>query len=406
MPAPKDLIQRKKWKQNISKATSGENNPMYKGKVSFICQYCGIIKFCYLSEIKKRKYCSDNCCHEAKIIKKISVKCKYCGKIEYVYPSIAKTKKYCSPECFYANGCSNDTKKKLSKTSSREKNGNWKGGKSFEEYPEEFNDELKKKIRKRDNYKCQECWKIKTKEQLSIHHIDYDKKNNNENNLISLCKRCHGKTNFNRDEWTTYFEELLQLPKIFVSVLNEGWIRAELTFALTKWFKETKYRIYFEMSSDRPIENNRNKIVRRFLSSDCDFLLQIDADNIPAKNPLTLVKYNKDIISCPVPIYSHSTTFLNVFKLDNDGSLVPFKQEEHVGLTKIDATGTGCIMCTRRVLEMIKKPFERQYDENGIETLGLDLFFSQKAREAEFEMFTHFEYIAKHYKEIDLSNII
>ena len=191
-------------------------------------------------------------------------------------------------------------------------------------------------------------------------------------------------------------------PKIYFSILNTGWIKSEITIALPRWLKECKYPVYFEASNDRPIENNRNKITRRFLDSDADFLLQLDADNIPAKNPLTLVEFKKDIISCPVPVYSHSTTFLNVFKLNEEGALISLKRKENAGLTQVDATGTGCILCSRKVLETIKRPFERQYNEDGIEILGLDLFFSQKVVEANFEIFTHFDYIAKHYKEIDL----
>ena len=191
-------------------------------------------------------------------------------------------------------------------------------------------------------------------------------------------------------------------PKIYFSILNQGCINDELCIKLPRWLKECPYQVYTESSKDRPIENNRNKITQRFLRSDCTHLLQIDCDNIPARNPLELIEFKKDIISCPVPIYSANTVFLNVFKLDNDGSLIPLKKEENEGLTKIDATGTGCIMCSRQVLETIKKPFERQYNEDGIETLGLDLFFSQKAREAGFKIYTHFGYISKHDKEINL----
>lgn len=86
---------------------------------------------------------------------------------------------------------------------------NWS---SLGEYGEEFNQELKYKILKRDNYQCCECGKSNyihkkyTGISLSIHHIDYDKKNNKEGNLISLCSSCHIKTNFNRNEWETYFK--------------------------------------------------------------------------------------------------------------------------------------------------------------------------------------------------------
>lgn len=39
-------------------------------------------------------------------------------------------------------------------------------------------------------------------------HIDYDKKNCNSDNLITLCRVCHIKTNFNRSYWINYFKEL------------------------------------------------------------------------------------------------------------------------------------------------------------------------------------------------------
>ncbi|GAG97080.1 unnamed protein product, partial [marine sediment metagenome] len=58
--------------------------------------------------------------------------------------------------------------------------------------------ELKGQIRRRDNYTCQQCGYTEKKlgYKLSVHHIDYDKKNNNINNLISLCRVCHSQTNF------------------------------------------------------------------------------------------------------------------------------------------------------------------------------------------------------------------
>ena len=70
-------------------------------------------------------------------------------------------------------------------------NPKWKGGKSYEPYGLEFNNKLKKSIRKKYNYECQLCKKLQTKPKLDIHHIDENKQNNNSNNLISLCHYCH-----------------------------------------------------------------------------------------------------------------------------------------------------------------------------------------------------------------------
>ncbi len=98
-----------------------------------------------------------------------------------------------------------------------EKHPNWKGGISFEPYGVEFDNTLKEQIRKRDNYRCQECFrhqdelytKTGKKYKLNIHHIDYNKKNNSESNLISLCRSCHLQTNFQRKDWTNYFQNKL-----------------------------------------------------------------------------------------------------------------------------------------------------------------------------------------------------
>ncbi len=79
-----------------------------------------------------------------------------------------------------------------------EKNPSWRGGISFKPYTSDFNKELKEQIKKRDNYTCQRCRVI---EDLTIHHIDYDKKNNVPLNLITLCRACNSTMNFNRDHW-------------------------------------------------------------------------------------------------------------------------------------------------------------------------------------------------------------
>lgn len=36
-------------------------------------------------------------------------------------------------------------------------------------------------------------------------HIDYNKHNLSPENLVTLCKSCHAKTNFNRNYWIKYF---------------------------------------------------------------------------------------------------------------------------------------------------------------------------------------------------------
>ena len=89
---------------------------------------------------------------------------------------------------------------------------NWQGGISKDGYSYKFNNKLKQKIRKRDNYTCQICGITEEEHiivygrNLDVHHIDYDKQNCSEDDLTSLCIPCHMRTNFNRKYWKQHFQ--------------------------------------------------------------------------------------------------------------------------------------------------------------------------------------------------------
>ena len=110
-------------------------------------------------------------------------------------------------------GCkvSLETREKISMAFKGSKHPNWLGGKSFEPYGLEFNNDLREVIRNRDRRKCFICEKteLESGEKLHCHHIDYNKNNNNPNNLISLCRSCHMRTNYNREYWIDYFKEII-----------------------------------------------------------------------------------------------------------------------------------------------------------------------------------------------------
>ena len=102
-------------------------------------------------------------------------------------------------------------KQKISVANKGENNGNWNKGSSFELYPQEFYS-IRHQILERDNYTCQ-CPTCEHKSDfLHIHHIDYDKKNNNFENLVTLCLYCHNKTsnNSNRQYWVNYYKNIME----------------------------------------------------------------------------------------------------------------------------------------------------------------------------------------------------
>ena len=197
----------------------GENHNQWNGgKVKCNCIICNNEFYVKPSQIKigGGKFCSLKCngiWHSENMSGencpnwdggKIKGNCIVCNKEIYRNPFLIKRgwNKFCSKKC---HGIWD------SKNRCGENCFNWQGGKSFEPYGVDFNNNKKELVRSRDNHKCQECGvpEMECNNKLSVHHIDYDKQNNDPINLISLCHSCHMKTNINREYWKLYFKEKL-----------------------------------------------------------------------------------------------------------------------------------------------------------------------------------------------------
>lgn len=174
---------------------------------------------------KRRRFCSKSCAiayrnlgkHHSEITrKKISESHK--GKIPWNrgIPRTEECKRKMSLNHSDMSGSKNPNYGNGDKIKGA-KNPMWKGGISKEPYPFNFDEELKELIRKRDNYICRECGRtqeqelLEIKRRLAIHHADYDKKNCDPNNLITLCNACNAKANYQREDWIKHFKEKLCL---------------------------------------------------------------------------------------------------------------------------------------------------------------------------------------------------
>jgi len=117
-----------------------------------------------------------------------TILCQNCKAPFYVKRYRIKSRKFCSKKCFF-NFRRGD------------KHWNWQNGKSFEPYAIDWTETLRRAIRERDKYICKVCGLYG----LDVHHIDYNKKNCELSNLITLCRSCHIKTNNNRGYWINFF---------------------------------------------------------------------------------------------------------------------------------------------------------------------------------------------------------
>lgn len=202
-------------------------------------------------------------------------------------------------------------------------------------------------------------------------------------------------------------------PKIYLAILNEGWLRCEHINTVLMIARTTNVKLHFENPSITwgiPITNNRNKIRKRLLETDADFLLMFDDDVVPLYNPAEAVFMDKDVLGFPTRrrtgqrlewvVYAKHPTLENKYSsIDLD------KVRGDADLLKVDAVGTGAILIKRKVLEKIKRPFEDIFDDEGIRTLGQDLNFCKKVAEAGFEVFAAPKMICEHIKDHGLVNM-
>lgn len=103
---------------------------------------------------------------------------------------------------------SEESNKKRSEALKWDKSHLWEWWKTYELYTVDWTQTLKRSIRERDNYVCRICGKQQWDKAHDVHHIDYNKKNCNPSNLITLCNICHIKTNTKREYWIKYFNNL------------------------------------------------------------------------------------------------------------------------------------------------------------------------------------------------------
>lgn len=125
--------------------------------------------------------------------------CARCGDEFPVPPSREDQRRQCS-DCWQEHGWHSETARLQSKNHQGpppevirrgENHPNWSGG--YTQYPNEFNSALKEQVRRKDQYRCQDCMlpQYLHSQQLDVHHIDEDKMNNKIDNLITLCRSCH-----------------------------------------------------------------------------------------------------------------------------------------------------------------------------------------------------------------------
>jgi len=173
-------------KKKISQAKIGKNNPNWKGKS------------CYESTkllLSAKSKGENNPNWQGGGL----IPCFVCGDLFWKRPKEKRV------------ACSRICKDKHQSVLLKGENGpNWQGGISSFPYSPEFNKWLKTQIKKRDKGKCQNPDCRKNSNHFGVHHIDYDKENTANINLIYTCFSCNSRANFNRPYWKKLYTKIMK----------------------------------------------------------------------------------------------------------------------------------------------------------------------------------------------------
>lgn len=173
--------------------------PWNKKSITFRCDYCEKEFEVSPSRAKysKVRFCSMNCWRNWQKQQREEKKCEICGKKFIVSPSL-KNRRFCSQEC-------RDKWKSL--TIRGVNHPNWRGG-----YRNPYGRgwaTIRQAVLKRDKFRCRDCGEMFPSEQLHVHHkIPYVIVHRHDlNNLVTLCKSCHVKEEWNNGIFSLPYEE-------------------------------------------------------------------------------------------------------------------------------------------------------------------------------------------------------
>ena len=194
---------------------------------------------------------------------------------------------------------------------------------------------------------------------------------------------------------------------VLIAIPNMGKISTPLVKRLMKYDKREDVQI--EFNSKVPVDVNRNDIVNWFLDeTDHEYLCMIDADIVPQEDLLDVLEYDKEIISPIVFSMKEGIPYPVISTFKDKENLKHYKMEigSDEEVMSVDGVGTGCIFIKRNVFEELEKPyFHFRKNDNGTLNTGEDMYFTQKAKRAGFDIHIAMDYVASHFHEVDLKHV-
>jgi hypothetical protein len=153
-------------------------------------------------------------------------------------------------------------------------------------------------------------------------------------------------------------------------------------------------------TSNGPIDEMRNALVRDAMSANCTHLLMADTDQCYHPETITrLLSHKKPIVGCLV--YRRYPPFDPLMLRGELGKYQTVAEWEPDSLVEVDATGTGCLLFDMQVFRDMPAPWFRfRKDVGSGKPVGEDIGFCSDLRAAGYRIFVDTSVPAGHLSQM------
>jgi len=157
-------------------------------------------------------------------------------------------------------------------------------------------------------------------------------------------------------------------------------------------------------------EYARNEMVAEAKEGDITHIMTLDADVVPPENTiLRLLAHGRDIIAGVYPLFVGGRKCWS-FSLENPEGEPPRQllqpyQKLPRRLFKVNALAGSTVLIKKEVFDKITRPWYKTDRKDNKLRAGHDFVFSNKAREAGFELWVDPTVICKHYNTVELNSV-
>lgn len=154
-------------------------------------------------------------------------------------------------------------------------------------------------------------------------------------------------------------------------------------------------------TSNGPIEEMRNSIVRDAIAAGCSHLVMMDTDQMydPTTIP-RLLSHKLPVVGCLV--YRRYPPFDPLMLRGKIGEYQTVEEWEPGSLVEVDATGTGCLLFDMQIFRKMAAPWFR-FRQNGIRMIGEDVGFCSDLRGAGYRIFVDTSVPAGHLSQMQIT---